>query len=121
MKRPEQQLQRTVAAYLRLMLPDDVFWSAFPAGGGGRIRGAQLKAMGLRPGVPDLMFIYCGRAYFIELKSDKGRLSKAQDEACFAIGKAGCPNVVVCKTLGDVIGTLKHWGIPLRLRTKRAA
>ena len=121
MKRPEQQLQRTIAAYLRMMLPPDVFFTAFPAGGGGKARGAQLKAMGLAPGVPDLMFIHNGKTRWVELKSATGRVSDVQHETFCRLYTAGCGNVVVCKSLEDVIATLKSWAIPVRLNVRVAA
>lgn len=116
MRGKEAHLQRTIAAYLRLMLPADVFFTAFPAGGGGKVRGAQLKSMGLASGVPDLMFIHNGRTRWIELKSDKGRVSDAQHETFCRLYTAGCGNVVVCKSLDDVIITLKSWAIPTRFK-----
>src|ERR1700682_4291340 len=53
---PEQALQIAAAEYLTRALPDYARFTAFPAGGGGRVRGARLKAMGLKGGVPDLLF-----------------------------------------------------------------
>ena len=50
----------------------------------------KLKATGLRPGVPDILIILPGgRCAFAELKSDKGRLSAAQEgwrDALVALG-----------------------------------
>jgi hypothetical protein len=113
---PERRLQCQVAAYLRMMLPEDVFWTAFPAGGGGKIRGAQLKGMGLRAGVPDFLFVKDGIAHWVELKAEGGRLSEAQQQTCLDIGHAGSPNVVVCRSLQDVIDTLRQWKFPARFR-----
>ena len=75
---PEEALQRTVAAYLDLALPEDACWTTIPAGGGGRVRGAKLKGMGYKPGFPDILIIYQDGAYLIELKSARGRLSPTQ-------------------------------------------
>lgn len=57
---PEERLHRAVAAYLRVALQPPAIWSTFPAGGGGRIRGAKLKAMGLARGWPDILVLYPG-------------------------------------------------------------
>jgi hypothetical protein len=72
-----------VASFLRATLRPPVIWSAFPAGGGGRLRGAFLKAMGLQAGWPDLIVMapaghYETRVLGIELKAGKGKLSEAQ-------------------------------------------
>lgn len=41
-------------------------------------KGAQLKALGLVPGVADLTFLWNGKAYFFELKDEKGKQSEVQ-------------------------------------------
>ena len=86
------------------------------AGGGGKIRGAQLKAKGYRAGTPDLHFTIRGRSYWIELKAPlKGRLSFAQIAAAASIERAGGV-VVVAKSLDDVIWFLGQWGVSLKAR-----
>ena len=45
-----------------------------------RAVGGRLKLMGVLPGVPDLCLIRNGTMIFIELKSDVGGTSKAQEE-----------------------------------------
>lgn len=61
-----------------------LWWTTIPLGGGGRIRGAQIKRAGARKGTPDLLIVYRGRTVFIELK--RQRLSRVQPEqaACHA-------------------------------------
>lgn len=83
MRRPEQALQIQVAAFLRHALKPPVLWSAFPAGGGGAIRGAILKSMGLQAGWPDIIIICRGHAGYgfvvgLELKAANGRPSPSQ-------------------------------------------
>lgn len=74
----EDDLHRAVAAYLDLALPPEVAWTTMPAGGGGRVRGAKLKAAGLKRGWPDVQLVYQGRYIGIELKSGSGRLTSEQ-------------------------------------------
>lgn len=50
---------------------------------------ALMKASGLTPGVPDLAFVKAGRALFLELKSDSGRLSESQVATHSALRAAG--------------------------------
>lgn len=80
---PEFSLQCAVADYLRLVLPESVFWTTFPAGGGGKIRGSRLKRMGLKVGVADMLICWpqCDNGLPIlwaELKALKGRQTHEQ-------------------------------------------
>lgn len=59
-----------------------IFLFAVPNEAAGRItpqKAARLKAMGLRSGISDLIIIgQDGRAYFMEVKTETGRLSESQ-------------------------------------------
>ncbi len=82
MNRPEERLQRQVAQYLDACLPPEAVWWHTPNQRGTRKKyEAQiLKALGVKPGVPDCIIIYRGRAIFIELKAPKGSLSVVQKD-----------------------------------------
>jgi hypothetical protein len=110
---PEQRLQRAVAEYLAWALDPPAWFSAFPAGGGGQMRGLILKGLGLKAGVPDILIVHRGRAWWIELKSVKGSVSAVQNSVHGALSDAGC-DVKVCRTLDDVRASLALWGIPTR-------
>lgn len=112
----EYAIQCAVVGYLTLALPKGcgVAWTCHPSGGGGHVRGAMLKRAGLRPGWPDLELYHDGRAFFIEMKTDKGRLSKAQTECHADLWAAGC-HVAVCRSVDDVTRILRSWGIPNRI------
>ncbi len=117
----EQQLHIAVAQYLDLALPKadtalpgGIPWTTIAHGGGGKIRGALLKAMGLKPGWPDIHILFAG-AHYIELKKEGGKLSKAQKAVHAAIRGAG-GRVAVCRSIQDVEETLRDWGIPLKAR-----
>lgn len=75
----ESELQITVAEHLRVRARPNVCWF-HPANGEFRdkITGNKLKRMGVRPGIPDLVFIIQGRCIGVELKADKGRQTPAQ-------------------------------------------
>ena len=80
-----------------IALPEGFWFTTFPAGGGGKVRGAQLKAAGLKPGVPDILV--CGGyedishnvhqkdVLWLELKAKDGTLSQVQ-KSCHAELKA---------------------------------
>ena len=71
---------------------------------------ARLKKMGIRAGYPDLTILFAGRAYLIELKSARGRVTDAQTRAHALIADAGCP-VAVCRSVEQVHEQLRDWGL----------
>ena len=114
-KTDEQKLQTAVAQYLRLALPfPDAWFTAIPAGGGGKVRGAILKGMGYRAGAPDMLVIYKWLPpIWLELKSATGRLSKAQEQCRDDLIAAGC-KWALCRSINDVEHALTRFGVPLR-------
>lgn len=112
----EADLHAAVVQSLKLLLPADCVMHHSP-NEGQRTPWAQawIKKAGVRPGWPDLEFVYKGRVYFIELKSEKGRSSVFQAATQDALYGAGA-KVKTCRTLNDVVETLTQWGIPLRGR-----
>lgn len=112
-KAPEQSLQQIVAAYFHWALPPNVYWTAVGHGGGGALRGAILKGMGVKAGAPDLLLISDGRAFLIELKAEHGTLSQAQLTAHTMIRSAGA-QVEVCRSLDKVRDQLAIWRISTR-------
>jgi hypothetical protein len=115
-RRPEQALHLAAAQYLRLALRPPTVWSTFPAGGGGRVRGAILKAAGMAAGWPDILVLHpaLGRTIVcgLELKAGKGRPSAAQVAmaAQFSDADAGYE---FCWSLEDVQHALRIHRIPL--------
>lgn len=117
---PEQRLQIAVAQYLGHALRPPTIWTAFPAGGGGRIRGAFLKAMGLKAGWPDIVVMHplggdgCQVSVVvgIELKAAKGRLSPSQTAMHKSFYAAGA-RYDICRSLDEVEWFLKNCRIPL--------
>lgn len=112
MKRPEQTLQIQVAKYLAVALKPPVWWSAIGHGGGGASRGAFLKAMGMKAGVPDIILLWPNNKAGIELKAPKGKLSPAQKQIIKDWSAAGA-YVGVCKSLEEVAALLTKLGVPL--------
>lgn len=79
---------------------------------------AKLQAMGVRPGVSDLVVIVGGRAHFIELKTEKGRVSVDQKVFLADAETAGCTTHVVrsMKELGDALSDIG--ALRVRLTTR---
>ena len=117
---PEADLQKAVVQYLELALPKEagVFWSATL--NGIRVsRGirAGLRDQGLRPGVPDLVFIplagpRAGQTFWIELKAEKGRPTPEQDALMDVLFPAG--RGAFARSVHQVCAALSAWGFPLR-------
>ena len=65
--------------------------------GGSRnaVEGMQLKAAGVIAGVPDIIFIWKGRAYGFEFKTESGELSKAQEKIHDKWREDGTPVFVI--------------------------
>lgn len=112
---PEAGLQSSVREYLNFCLPADIWWTASLAGHGKMSMAARnkAKAMGLKPGWPDLQFLFPdGRVRFIELKSDKGVLSPEQRE--FRDNAQPHGIWALCRSVDEVSTVLRGWGAKLR-------
>lgn len=112
----ETPLQISVAEFLWLALPDDAWFCHVP-NGGKRLKSeaAKLKAMGARAGAPDLLVVWRGIAFFVEMKTDTGSLSADQRECHAALRAAGCC-VAVARSVSGVEQALRSWNIPLKAR-----
>lgn len=87
----EDALQVSIAEYLHRCWPSLIWWHTPNGGARSPREGARFRRMGVRAGVPDLVIIGReGRAIFVELKTDKGRLSDAQGDFLGAAREAGC-------------------------------
>lgn len=113
-KQSEAQLHLAVAQYLDAVLLPPTWWSTIPLGGGGRIRGAQLKARGVKAGIPDILILHEGRLYGLELKVGYGKQSLIQLSTEHEMLMAGLAGSDVAKSIEEVSWALAEWGIPTR-------
>lgn len=114
----ECDIQIQIVEYLRLIkgiiffsVPNESF-----APKKGKLTGAQLgrmsrmKRMGLKAGVSDLVICKVGKVFFLEVKTEKGKLSENQksfrEEAVFS----RCPYAIV-RSLEGAIEQFREWGI----------
>lgn len=110
MKRPEQKLQISIASWLRAVRPACI-WFHVPNGGARTAaEGRIFKSMGVRAGVPDLLFLWSGRAACIELKAGHGRLSESQRRFRDDCDACGIP-WRLATSVDDVRRALAEWGI----------
>lgn len=113
---PEDAFQIALVNDLRRILHPRVVMAAVPNGGyRTRAEAGILKAMGVLPGFPDLLFLWNGRAYGLELKAPKGKLSPAQKELHPRLAVAGM-TVGVVRSLDEALDSLRAAGVPLRIK-----
>lgn len=113
----EEQIQGAVASFLDRSLPPDAVWFHPPNGGHRHPAvAAKLKWAGVKPGVPDVVIVWRGRAIFIELKAHKGTLSDAQKEMQERLVLSGAVVFEVARSVDEVEGFLRGVGIPLHVR-----
>jgi hypothetical protein len=112
--RAEDGLQEQVVEFIRLVVPDATVIMIPNAGKRSKQEGARLKRMGLLPGAADLEIVLPGgTAYFIELKTADGRLSKDQKDFRINCINRAIP-YCVCRNLDDVRTALAVWRISTR-------
>jgi hypothetical protein len=119
-KHPEQDFQAELVKVLALALPKDAVFFAVPNGGArSRTEAAILIGQGVKPGVPDLMFLHDRRAFGLELKAPKGtargRISPAQTAMHEQFAAAGVP-VAIARSIDEAVEALTGFGIPLRIK-----
>jgi hypothetical protein len=110
-ERPEQEIQKCVFAHLRARGAPGVF-AFHPANGGYRkpIEAAIMKGMGVVAGTPDIIAIYQGRTYALELKAPGGRPTPKQLQTIAALDAAGAVTGIA-EGLDAAIGWLKGHGL----------
>jgi hypothetical protein len=107
-KRPEDAIQRCVLQHLRIRAPRDAFYF-HPANGGLRspVEAAILNGLGVA-GVPDLVIIYQGRVFGLELKAEGGKPTDLQLEAHARMRTAGA-EVATAVGLDQALRQLESW------------
>ena len=113
----EFALQCAAADFLAWALPDNILYTHIPMGGKrDKATAGKLKAMGVNPGWPDFE-ILCpnGLTIRIEMKTDKGVLSKPQ-KAFHKRAKALGHPVHIARSIEEVAAILEGYGLALRAR-----
>lgn len=147
--RSETSLHWHAAGLLDKHLAAPAWFTTFPAGGGGEMRGKILKGLGLKSGVPDILIInptvcrvlhspmdvpdnvipnaWVGNPivvpflYWIELKKLKtGKLSDAQIVTQQRLVEIGC-RVANCESMEHVKAALAEWQLPYQAITPTEA
>ena len=107
-------LQTAVVRYLAQALPPTAFFSLFPLGTGGMFHGLRMRDLGVREGFPNLLVLYNGCAYCIELRPGGSLLLPSQRDCYAALQDARVP-VTVARSLADVQRFLsEECALPMR-------
>lgn len=75
---------------------------------------------GICAGVPDVIFLYQGKSYWLELKSRDGCLSDPQRSMAATLLLSGC-RIGVATDVDGVLRALDEWGVPRKRMFKVAA
>lgn len=115
---PEHALQVAVVQYLEVSLPKSVLFTSSLAGVKlTRGQAGRAAAAGLRPGWPDLQFLFPdGVTRYIELKAPRGVLS--DNQKAFHAAASTHDIARVCRSVDEVHETLKFWCEPLGLHLR---
>ncbi|MEL7058643.1 MAG: VRR-NUC domain-containing protein [Acidobacteriota bacterium] len=106
---PEEELQRAVISWLKLLRPPWIYYHVPNGGGRSRAEAGALRAQGVLAGVPDLQVVGAtGRTYYVELKAERGRLSPAQDAFRVRCARLAIP-WRLARSLDQVKEALETW------------
>jgi hypothetical protein len=110
-KNPEQAIHLAIAQHLRARAVPGLVWF-HPANGGYRNprEGAILKAMGVRAGVSDFIFVHGGKIFALELKAEGGRATVEQLKFLSEIDAAGAFTALPVG-LDAALATIEAWGL----------
>lgn len=123
----EHPLQKQIADTLRIEIAPPgkvsrhgvVWWCVDHANYAGEVPGVRI-GRGIIAGIPDLLIIHLGAAFVIEIKTEDGTVSDAQQGVLTAV-LAARGRVAVARDAIEVIGILDYWKIPRARRIKEAA
>lgn len=109
-----EKLQAAVVSYLAQALPPTAFFGFFPLGRGGLFHGLRMRDLGVREGFPNLLVLYDGCAYCIELRTSGYTPLSSQRDCYAALQDARVP-VTVARSLADVQRFLsEECALPMR-------
>jgi hypothetical protein len=110
-RQPEAAIQRGVCDLLMACAAHDCFW--FHVGNGGWRSPTEakiFKSLGVKAGVPDLIFIRKGQTYGLELKPSGGRLTPAQ-RTCHVLMRQAGAVVETAVGIDATIERLREWDL----------
>jgi hypothetical protein len=112
-------LQLEIAPAGRVSIHGVVWWAVDASNYNDRIPGLR-TTRGQIAGVPDLLLVHDGAAYFVEIKATDGQLSDPQRDVATSILLCGAHFAVVTDA-DQLLAVLDQWGVPRAGRARLAA
>jgi hypothetical protein len=110
-RNPETAIQCTLVDHLKARgIPGLMWWHTPNEGYRTKSEAARLQAMGVLPGVSDLLLFHAGKLYCLELKAQGGRASEDQLAFVGAMDRAGA-YTAIATGLDRALATLEAWGL----------
>jgi hypothetical protein len=107
----EHSIQRAVCQHLRQRSASGLVWFHVPNGGRrSPVEAAIFNGLGVRAGVSDLILLRDGRAFALELKTERGRPTAAQMQFISEFRAAG-GEASIASGLDQALRTLETWGL----------
>ena len=107
----EQAIQRAVCQHLRQRGATGLVWWHTPNGGRRTpVEAAIFSGLAVRAGVSDLILLHDGRAFALELKTERGRPTAAQMQFLSEFRAAG-GEASIADGLDKALRTLEIWGV----------
>ena len=102
MKHEESRIQQNCVKWFRYQYPEPKYLIYANANGGYRskIESMIMKGEGVKSGIPDLTILTPGKILFIEMKSEKGKLTDNQT-AVIELLKSMAISVEVCRSFDE--------------------
>ena len=117
----EYELHKNVVEWLRWQKPDCVWFHVYNGAYMSKATAGRGKAMGVLPGVADLVFVLAGgKVGFIELKVLEEGLSDNQKAFHDNVRKLGA-STTVARSIEGVQTILKSWGVTFAHARERNA
>jgi hypothetical protein len=110
----EARIQAAIVEWIRTVAPGVVVFAVPNGGLRSKSEAALMRWTGTLAGVPDLMVMAPqGRAYGLEVKAPKGRVSPQQRALMFRLQSIGVGTAVV-HSIEETRPAFAAWGIPTR-------
>ena len=107
--RREQSVHRAVCEHLRRRAPAGLVWWHTPNGGRrSPVEAAIFDGLGVRAGVADLILLHDGKAFALELKTERGRPTAPQMTFISEFRAAG-GEASIANGLDQALRTLETW------------